>query len=541
MGLLIKLTGQELYLDEQVGFLLAGRSANNDLILNTGCISRQHLRFECRNNHYYVIDESQNGSFIYHRDQTYCYINQERYELNSNVVAICLGKPIDECSEDEIISIDFTTCQNVVIERVNRELPHHDSDPENTILVESLANVPGAREFAEYDALLLNYLLFKSETIIVVLDENFLIKYHSPGWGRLFPNRLGRFQGNDILTFINQQERQEFFDTLNQCLLDGSQISVDTLLQIHKENVTRYPIEIVPNKKINLPINGITLIIKTNVDDKHRSNFLASRYEIAQLLSQSNFAKTYLGYDYGRPGHPKCIIKQLRISDFDPKVSHIARRLFYHEALSLEKLGRHDQIPLLLGYLEREGEFFLVQDFIEGDNLAQILKNESWTEQEALNFLRQMLNILIYVHEQHVIHRDIKPDNIIRRTLDGKYVLIDFGSVKLLPNSVLVATKQTATTQNMTVPVGTPGYMPLEQKLGYVKTASDLYPLGVIAIEALTRQKYTSIQSNWHKMISCHPQLIKILSRLVAENIEDRYANASLAIQDVIALMNNLK
>jgi serine/threonine protein kinase len=135
----------------------------------------------------------------------------------------------------------------------------------------------------------------------------------------------------------------------------------------------------------------------------------------------------------------------------------LARRLFNTEAEILSRLGHHAQIPNLLAYFEHQQEFYLVQEFIDGTPLDRELEGaiEPWTEAQAIDFLRQLLPVLGFIHSQHVIHRDLKPGNIIRERDRGKLVLIDFGAVKeIQPHNP---------DDDRTIAIGTRGYTPPEQ------------------------------------------------------------------------------
>ncbi len=205
---------------------------------------------------------------------------------------------------------------------------------------------------------------------------------------------------------------------------------------------------------------------------------LGGRYQILYPLGVGGFCQTLLALDVQRPGHPQCVVKQLRPSHGDAHHLAIARRLFRSEAETLEKLGQHPQIPRLLAYFEQEEQFYLVQEYIQGDLLHEkLMPGQALPEQEVVQILWELLKILEFVHGQGVIHRDIKPTNIIRRREDKQLVLIDFGAVKTIGQS---------TTAARTVAVGTQGYAPLEQCLGQPVWGSDLYALGMVAIQALT-------------------------------------------------------
>lgn len=537
MRLLLKTSYQQLSLDANTTCLLAGRSPACDLVITADCVSRQHLRFEYKSNSFYAIDESQNGSYLYSQDGTYKYFRHERIEIPKDTTFISLGQPLNDCSPDEFISFQFSEHLQEIRNFTQPNSLEANENVENTVVFTDHPNQDTQTNYSQVCQLaLLNYLLSEQERFVAVLDENLHICYHSDGWIKVMKKTFKSYLGKDILMSVHKDERQIFFDKANQCLLQGETGTLTLRLNTEQLEWAECQVHIVPNGRIGLDINGLTIFISLKGTVGERTHYLGSRYELSDMLSGSNFANTFLAYDHGRPGSPQCIVKQLRLHSYDPKTSSVARRLFYHEALTLEKLGRHDQIPLLLGYLERNGEFYLIQDFIKGDSLHSILQNEHWDEHQIYNFLLQMLQVLVYVHSQQVIHRDIKPENIIRRSFDHKYVLIDFGAVKLLPNSLMLAVNQQTSapsTRSLTIPVGTPGYMALEQKLGHPQPASDIYSLGVIAVEALARERFEKIQRNWTNLVPCSSKLKKILAQMVAEKVENRYQSAEVVIQDL--------
>ena len=185
---------------------------------------------------------------------------------------------------------------------------------------------------------------------------------------------------------------------------------------------------------------------------------LRSRYQVIQQLGQGGFGDTYLAIDQDLPDHPKLVVKHLAPKYLEQKDFHLAKRLFEQEAQLLYRLGEQsDQIPRLYAYFEIQGQFFLVQEFVEGHDLTQEISSGSrLQEANTLNLLRDILSVLSFVHENGVIHRDIKPQNIMRRVRDGKLFLIDFGAVKEV--SVMQTDGQGQTC--LTVGIGSPGYMP---------------------------------------------------------------------------------
>jgi serine/threonine protein kinase len=154
-----------------------------------------------------------------------------------------------------------------------------------------------------------------------------------------------------------------------------------------------------------------------------------------------------------------------------------AKRLFNREAEVLYQLGNHNQIPRLFAHFEEEQEFYLVQEFIEGHELRQELPvGKKLSENFVIALLKEVLEILAFVHQQNVIHRDIKPSNLVRRKQDGKLVLIDFGAVKQFGTQVI--NSQGAT--SFTIAIGSPGYMPNEQIAGKPRFSSDIYAVGML-------------------------------------------------------------
>jgi serine/threonine-protein kinase len=167
---------------------------------------------------------------------------------------------------------------------------------------------------------------------------------------------------------------------------------------------------------------------------------LDHRYQVIRVLATGGFGQTYIAQDTRRPGNPICVVKHLKPANSDPNIFVTAKRLFNSEAETLEKLSNNDQIPRLLAYFDENQEFFLVQEFIDGHTLSEeLIPGQPWSEVQVMQMLLEILIILEFVHQEGVIHRDIKPDNIIRREADCKLVLVDFGAVKQLRSPLAVS------------------------------------------------------------------------------------------------------
>ncbi|TVQ05344.1 MAG: CHASE2 domain-containing protein [Leptolyngbya sp. DLM2.Bin27] len=266
---------------------------------------------------------------------------------------------------------------------------------------------------------------------------------------------------------------------------------------------------------------------------------LANRYRVMQLLGSGGFGETYVAEDTQRPGSPICVVKQLRIISNDPRAHRLGRRFFEGEAETLEKLGHHSQIPRLLAYFEAQNSFYLVEEMIDGSLLKdELAARRPLPQTYVLDLLLGLLPVIAFVHDQGVIHRDIKPSNIIRRRADGQLVLIDFGAVKLISNKL--ADTGAHLTSTSTIGVGTQGYMPSEQSAGLPKFGSDLYALGVTAIEALTGIPAYALRRDvngellWrHEAPHVDPSFGDILSRLVFYDFTDRYQRAEAVLADL--------
>lgn len=267
------------------------------------------------------------------------------------------------------------------------------------------------------------------------------------------------------------------------------------------------------------------------------NRLLDGRYQVNQVLSAGGFGQTYIAQDTRRPGNPTCVVKHLKPAISEPNYLEKARDLFKKEAETLEKLGNHDQIPRLLAYFEENQEFYLVQEFIVGRPLnTELHPGKCWSESQVFGLLQDVLKVLAFVHSYGVIHRDIKPDNLIRRASDGKLVLIDFGAVKL----VRTAQVTPESPMGATVAIGTPGYMPSEQGLGRPRPSSDIYALGIIAIQALTGLHPTQLQEDrttgemlWQHQVQVSAGLASVLNKMVRYDYRDRYQSANEALQAI--------
>lgn len=277
-----------------------------------------------------------------------------------------------------------------------------------------------------------------------------------------------------------------------------------------------------------------------------KKQLFQDRYQILQVLGRGGFGVTFLGRNVVIPGAPLCVIKQLCLPEGSPADAlERAKTRFRKEAKILSLLGHHSQIPLLLDYFVMDEEFYLVQEFIKGYTLSKVVKRYGVQPEEFVTrTLKSLLPVLSYIHARGVIHRDIKPQNIILAADDGRLVLIDFGSVKEEFHLNDDATS-CSLTQHF---IGTLGFSPPEQFSLKTVYASDIYSLGMTCLFLITGYKPLDLQDEtnkkiikWRDKADISPQFANILEKMVDYDLDKRYNSASEVLEDLenISIMTN--
>lgn len=265
---------------------------------------------------------------------------------------------------------------------------------------------------------------------------------------------------------------------------------------------------------------------------------LAERYRPLRLLGAGGLGRTLLAEDESQPSKPYCAIKQFypQRQNNSPK----AAQLFHQEAERLKELGNHPQIPEFLAYFEQDTCQYIVQEFIDGENLNQELAQlGAFSEKQIRSLLSDLLPVLQFVHQGNVIHRDIKPENIIRRRRDNKLVLVDFGAAKYATWTILAKTGTS---------IGSAGYAAPEQTFGKAVFASDIYSLGVTCIHLLTQMQpfdlYEPLESGfiWRQYLVNNPisqNLAELLDKMIDPVMKQRYQSVEQVLQDFHHLATN--
>ena len=261
---------------------------------------------------------------------------------------------------------------------------------------------------------------------------------------------------------------------------------------------------------------------------------LNNRYRTLKIIGQGGMGRTFLAVDeLGNEGKNLCVVKQFFPQTQNTDNYQKAKELFEIEINSLKRLGKHPQIPQLYNCFSQHGHQYLVQEWIEGDNLAQIIKKRGVFTQEDINkLLKDILPVLAFIHQCKIIHRDIKPENIILNP-DNTLVLVDFGTAKILDQKLL----PTGTV------IGSAEYVSPEQLRGKAVVSSDIFSLGVTCLYLLTGispfDLYSNLEDDWiwqdylgkNKI---NQELSQIIDRMIYRAISKRY-------QSTLAILKDLK
>ncbi|NJN38282.1 MAG: SUMF1/EgtB/PvdO family nonheme iron enzyme [Acaryochloridaceae cyanobacterium CSU_3_4] len=263
--------------------------------------------------------------------------------------------------------------------------------------------------------------------------------------------------------------------------------------------------------------------------------FLRNRFKIIKPLGRGGFGKTYLAEDTDKLKEP-CVVKQLVYQAQGSHANKLIVDLFMREAEQLQQFWANPQVPSLFAYFEEGGYLYLVQQYIEGQDLLQELEQHGcFSDTKILALLQDLLPVFSAIHDRNVIHRDIKPENIMRRGSDGRLILIDFGVSKQLSQSIV----SIAGTM-----VGSLGYAAPEQmESGIAHPNSDLYSLGASCFHLMTginpwslwrKQGYGWLEQ-WRAQLQqpiC-PELGTVLDKLLQLEVADRYQSAEAALADL--------
>jgi serine/threonine-protein kinase len=205
------------------------------------------------------------------------------------------------------------------------------------------------------------------------------------------------------------------------------------------------------------------------------------RYRIENpLASQGGMSAVYRAWDQRLNVY--CVLKELApYLNIDEKALAQLREQFLQEARVLAEL-RHPNMPRVIDHFEYQGNVYLVMDLVEGKRLDEMIaESDALSSNVILPWARELIEALSYCHEQNVIHRDVKPQNVII-TPQGRAMLVDFGLVKVMD-------WEDRRTRTVMRGLGTPEYAPPEQydaETGSTDVRTDIYALGATLYHALS-------------------------------------------------------
>ncbi|WP_013325123.1 serine/threonine-protein kinase [Gloeothece verrucosa] len=259
---------------------------------------------------------------------------------------------------------------------------------------------------------------------------------------------------------------------------------------------------------------------------------LNDRYHAIKLIGQGGFGRTFLAADNAKPSQPRCVIKQFYPDE--QTNARAAMQLFEQEAQRLKQLGEHPQIPDFYDHLEQDKHQYIIQEFIDGQNLSQELAtNGTFNQTQIKTLLKDLLPVLKFIHAGQIIHRDIKPDNIIRSRQQELLYLVDFGAAKYATATALA---QTGTV------IGSAEFIAPEQLRGKATFASDIYSLGVTCIYLLTQVSpfnlFDITENVWvwkdylvDNLVS--DDLGQILDKMINNSLKERYHSVDEIMTDL--------
>ncbi|MCV3216293.1 serine/threonine protein kinase [Plectonema radiosum NIES-515] len=273
----------------------------------------------------------------------------------------------------------------------------------------------------------------------------------------------------------------------------------------------------------------------------NENSLIGGRYKITEELGKGSFGETYKAQDTGK-FNEIVVVKRLQVESFSGDNKVKAKELFEREAEAYKKLGsKHSQIPRLEAYFEETDNFYLVMEYIDESNLSEqeLSEGNILEEKSLINLLKNILTIVQVVHSKNLVHRDIKPDNLIRRDSDQEIVLIDFGAVT---NDLNI--KQKPQTTGQMTNIGNT-YAAPEQFRGEAYPCSDIYAVGMISIQALTGRLPVNLpidpmtgEKLWESLTSASEDLKRVIRKMVDFNTSQRYQSVDEVLKDLDKIDN---
>jgi eukaryotic-like serine/threonine-protein kinase len=267
----------------------------------------------------------------------------------------------------------------------------------------------------------------------------------------------------------------------------------------------------------------------------NQDRVIGGRYKLIEDLGKGRWSKTYLAEDLAMPNYSLCVVKQFQIEKAHRSNWQEVKNYLSVQAVIWQTLGSHPQITQLLACFEENDSYYLVQKYVEGQTISQRLTEKlRLGEKQVIALLQDTLLILAAIHKQGVIHRAIKPSNLVIRKSDRRIVLIDFGIINAITDRLITQINSTKlmTEEN--------DYYPSEQIVGNYTASADIYALGMMAIQALTETEPHLLPFNpsVKTLLAEHntkidSKLVKIIDRMTNIDPESGYNSATQVLEDL--------
>lgn len=282
--------------------------------------------------------------------------------------------------------------------------------------------------------------------------------------------------------------------------------------------------------------NSAAKIIKSENIMHVPGSIVDNRYQIIQKLGRKETGKTYLVKDLQATGDARCALEQLN-PNYDNEVNwQLIKQHLLNEVAVWKRLGDHPQIPQFYNHFIEDKQFYLVREYIDGDNLETIVERKVFNEVDAIDFIQDVLRILDFIHKTNIIHRDIQPVNLIRRKKDNSFILINFGAIKEIESTEINLKGEVISGKSL----GNWSYIAPEQKMSNSQFNSDLYALAKSAVYALTGRSPKTLEQtkiNWQDQCQISPKLQNILEKMMVLDPDQRYGSALDVLQDLRPLL----
>ena len=270
---------------------------------------------------------------------------------------------------------------------------------------------------------------------------------------------------------------------------------------------------------------------------------LGGRYQFIQSLNRHQAGQTFLAADVHYPGHPKCVVRQLRLPTRNPMTRKFILSLLKKKVEVLEVIGQHERVPSTFAAFDVERNFYIVQEFIPGRSLEEeLVVGQPWTQNDVLQLLREVLPVIAFAQEHGIVHGNLKPSKMIRHRLRNKLVLLDFGAIKTISQNI--SSKENSEPAAQT-PKSAQLYLAPEQFRRQSLFCSDHYALGMVAIQALMglppeelptgqdKRFYQEITTSLESIPNLRTNLAGLLTRMVHPNPKQRYQKATEILSDL--------